>query len=589
MIYRPPIEDITFLLKDWIGIKNINQLDGYEDIEIEDISFILGEAGKFCASELLPINSVGDKIGAQLIDGKVITPPGFKEAYKLYIEAGWTGIDANIEHGGSGLPKLVQFYFDEMLSACNLSFKLYSELSHGAYQLLLNSASKFIKDAYLPKLASGEWSGTMCLTEPHCGTDLSLIKTQASYKDGRYLINGTKIFITSGDQDLTENILHMVLARIDGAPEGSKGISVFMVPRNQLKAEKATELLNGVSVGSIEKKMGIKGSGTCILNFDNAEGYLIGEENKGLAAMFTMMNAERITVGIQGLGFADIAYQNAKDYAQERRQSRVPGVKQTNKKADLIIEQPEIKRMLLRMRSQIEGGRALATYVGYHVDVMQKSKDQSSKQRADNIVSLLTPVVKCYLSDLGMESSLNAQQVFGGHGYVHDYGMEQLVRDCRITTIYEGTNEVQAADLVFRKLMLKNHQLIEDFIEEWETSLFAGNSAGDAELDFVLDKTKESFGRFKKVTAWIMEQVNTNPLSAMGAASAYTRYFSLNIIALLWTDILVTILNKKGNFYSSKRKLAKFFVLHVLPETLSLEKQIVDGGSILSEFESTDF
>ena len=267
MIYRPPIEDITFLLKDWIGIKNINQLDGYEDIEIEDISFILGEAGKFCASELLPINSVGDKIGAQLIEGKVITPPGFKEAYKLYIEAGWTGIDANIEHGGSGLPKLVQFYFDEMLSACNLSFKLYSELSHGAYQLLLNSASKFIKDAYLPKLASGEWSGTMCLTEPHCGTDLSLIKTQASYKDGRYLINDTKIFITSGDQDLTENILHMVLARIDGAPEGSKGISVFMVPRNQLKAEKATELLNGVSVGSIEKKMGIKGSGTCILKF----------------------------------------------------------------------------------------------------------------------------------------------------------------------------------------------------------------------------------------------------------------------------------------------------------------------------------
>ena len=267
----------------------------------------------------------------------------------------------------------------------------------------------------------------------------------------------------------------------------------------------------------------------------------------------------------------------------------MPGVERFNKKADLIIKQPEIKRMLLRMRCQIEGGRALATYVGYHVDVMQKSQDQSTKKRADNIVSLLTPIVKCYLSDLGMESSLNAQQVFGGHGYVHDYGMEQLVRDCRITTIYEGTNEVQAADLVFRKLMLKNNQLIKTFIEEWEHALFLEKSFDDAALNFILDKTRESFGCFKKTTAWIIDQVNANPLFAMGASSAYTRYFSLNMVALLWADILVSILNKKGNFYNSKRKLAKFFILHVLPETLSLEKQILDGGSILSEFESNDF
>ena len=589
MIYKPPIDDIVFLLKDWIGIKNINQLNGHEELDVEDISFILSEAGKFCSSELLPLNSVGDQIGAKLIDGRVITPPGFKEAYQLYIESGWTGIDANIEHGGSGLPKLVQFYFDEMLSACNLAFKLYSELSHGAYQLLLNSAPQNIKDAYLPKLASGKWSGTMCLTEPHCGTDLSLIKTQASFKDGKYLINGTKIFITSGDQDLTENILHMVLARLEGAPEGSKGISVFMVSRNQLQNEEATELLNGVSVGSIEKKMGIKGSGTCVLNFDNAEGYLIGDENKGLAAMFTMMNAERITVGIQGLGFADIAYQNAKNYARERHQSRVPGLKHTNKKADPIIEQPEIKRLLLRMRSQIEGGRALATYVGHHVDVMQKSQDSSKKLRADNIVSLLTPVVKCYLSDLGMESSLSAQQVFGGHGYVHDYGMEQLVRDCRITTIYEGTNEVQATDLVFRKLMLKDSHLIKTFIEEWETLLFNKTSSSDADVELIFVKTKQSFDRFKKVTAWIIEQVNISPLYAMGAASEYTRYFSLNVVALLWADILRVTIDKKGDFYDNKRKLAKFFVLHVLPETLSLEQQILNGTSILSEFESADF
>ena len=589
MIYKPPIEDIIFLLREWIGIKNINQLVGYEDLSIEDIEFILSEAGKFCNSKLLPLNSIGDEIGVKLKDGKVVTPPGFKDAYKLYIESGWTGIDANVEHGGSGLPKLVQFYFDEMLSACNLAFKLYSELSHGAYQLLLNSATKEVKDLYLPKLASGTWSGTMCLTEPHCGTDLSLIKTRATLQNGKYLINGTKIFITSGDQDLTENILHMVLARIDNAPEGSRGISVFLVSRNHINQGQATAELNGVSVGSIEKKMGIKGSATCVLNFDNAEGILIGEENRGLAAMFTMMNAERITVGIQGLGFADIAYQNACNYACERLQSKVPGIKRTNKNADPIIEQPEIKKMLLRMRCQVEGGRALATYVGHYVDVMQKSQNDTEKKYADNLVSLLTPVVKSYLSDLGMESTLAAQQVFGGHGFVHDYGMEQLVRDCRITTIYEGTNEVQAADLVFRKLMINHGSLIKEFIQDWENKLSQGVAFKSSKALLVNNKTKDSFGRFKAVTDIIIEQVNTQTLHAMANATEYMRYFSLNIISLLWADILATIDEKQGSFYDNKRKLGVFYVLYILPETLGIEEKIVNGAAAITDFESKDF
>ena len=589
MIYKPPIEDIIFLLREWIGIKNINQLVGYEDLSIEDIEFILSEAGKFCNSKLLPLNSIGDEIGVTLKDGKVVTPPGFKDAYKLYIESGWTGIDANVEHGGSGLPKLVQFYFDEMLSACNLAFKLYSELSHGAYQLLLNSATKEVKDLYLPKLASGTWSGTMCLTEPHCGTDLSLIKTRATLQNGKYLINGTKIFITSGDQDLTENILHMVLARIDNAPEGSRGISVFLVSRNHINQGQATAELNGVSVGSIEKKMGIKGSATCVLNFDNAEGILIGEENRGLAAMFTMMNAERITVGIQGLGFADIAYQNACNYARERLQSKVPGIKRTNKNADPIIEQPEIKKMLLRMRCQVEGGRALATYVGHYVDVMQKSQNDTEKKYADNLVSLLTPVVKSYLSDLGMESTLAAQQVFGGHGFVHDYGMEQLVRDCRITTIYEGTNEVQAADLVFRKLMINHGSLIKEFIQDWENKLSQDVAFKSSKALLVNNKTKDSFGRFKAVTDIIIEQVNTQTLHAMANATEYMRYFSLNIISLLWADILVTIDEKQGDFYDNKRKLGVFYVVYVLPETLGIEEKIVNGAAAITDFESKDF
>ncbi len=454
MIYNAPIKDMMFLVDEWLGIESLRSLPGYEEFDKEILEAVLEEAGKFCSTEVLPINRDGDEHGAVFADGAVTTPPGFKAAYQKFIENGWTSIDADPDHGGQGLPKLVSFLIDEMLGATNLAFKLYSELSHGAYHLLAACASEDIRARYLPNMVQGIWSGTMCLTEPHCGTDLGLLTTKASPNDdGSYNISGTKIFITSGDHDLTENILHLVIARIDGAPDGSRGISLFLVPKFHVNDNGAIGARNDVFTASIEHKMGIKGSATCVLNFDGAKGFLIGEENHGLAAMFRMMNIERVTVGMQGLGFAEIACQNALDYAQERLQSRAPAPRpDESKPADPIIFQPEIKRKLLSMRAQIEGARALAVFAAVQTDIMEKSTDNQQREDAENTVALLTPVVKSFLTDLGVASSLSAQQVLAGHGYVREHGMEQLVRDSRITQIYEGTNEVQAADLVLRKL-----------------------------------------------------------------------------------------------------------------------------------------
>ena len=367
MIYNAPIKDMLFLVDEWIGIDKISSLPGYEEFDRDILEAVLEEAAKFCSSEILPLNRDGDEHGAVFADGEVTTPPGFKAAYQKFIENGWTSIDAEPGHGGQGLPKLVSFLIDEMLGATNLAFKLYSELSHGVYHLLIAYASEDIRARFLPKMVEGVWSGTMCLTEPHCGTDLGLLTTKASPSDdGSYGISGTKIFITSGDHDLTENILHMVIARIDGAPEGSRGISLFLVPKFLLNEDDTVGERNTVTTASIEHKMGIKGSATCVLNFDDAKGYLVGEENRGLQAMFRMMNLERITIGIQGLGFADIACQNAYAYATERLQSRAPAPRPNkDKPADPIIFQPEIKRKLLAMRSQIEGGRALAVFTAF--------------------------------------------------------------------------------------------------------------------------------------------------------------------------------------------------------------------------------
>ena len=586
MIYNAPIKDMMFLVDEWIGIGNMSALPGFEEFDRDILEAVLEEAGKFCSTEVLPINRDGDEHGAVFADGGVTTPPGFKEAYRKLIENGWTGIDVDPDHGGQGLPKLVSFLIDEMLGATNLSFKLYSELSHGAYHLLAAYASEAVRNTYLPKMVEGVWSGTMCLSEPHCGTDLGLLTSKASPNDdGSYDISGTKIFITSGDHDLTENILHMVIARVDGAPDGSKGISLFLVPKFHVDENGEIGERNNVNTASIEHKMGIKGSATCALNFDNAKGMLIGEENRGLAAMFRMMNLERVTVGIQGLGFADIAYQNALAYATERLQSRAPAPRPNEgKPADPIIFQPEIKRKLLTMRSQIEGGRALAVFAAYHADVMDKSNDEQQREEAENTVALLTPVVKSFLSDLGVSSSLEGLQVLGGHGYVREHGMEQLVRDSRITQIYEGTNEVQAADLVLRKLTGKTGQFADKLFDKWQQFLDEQKNSGDA--NECITPAAAALARLKEATAWIRE---ADGAAARGAACNYQRLLALTSIACLWAQIIVSIRGKDGEFYDTKRKTARFYMEQVLPETAALHEVVTHGSDALSAFAVADF
>jgi len=585
MIYNAPVKDMLFLIDEWIGIDRITALPGYEDLDRDILESILEEAGKFCSTELMPINQPGDEHGTTFESGFVKTPPGYKEAYRKYVENGWGSIDADPEYGGQGLPRLLNFLVDEMMSACCLSFTLYPALSHGAYHLLRENASKEIRDKYLPKLVEGVWSGTMCLTEAHAGTDLGLLTTKSVPRgDGTYAISGTKIFITAGDHDLTENILHLVLARVEGAPTGTRGISLFLIPKTLVNDDGSLGSRNAVNTGSIEQKMGIRGSATCVLNFDNATGYLIGKENGGLAAMFTMMNMERISVGVTGLGAAEIAYQNALEYAKERLQSKAPHPRPNPEKvADPILYQPEIKRKLLNIRSRVEGARALAAYTGFQADLSEKSQDVCQREEAQDMLALLTPVIKAVLSDLGTSSSLSAQQVFGGHGYIKEHGMEQLVRDCRITQLYEGTNEVQAQDLVARKLTIKGGRLVKRFLANWEAFLMDQHNNNN--LAAYIQPVRTAFDHLKKATTWIREQLAANDAAARGAATHYLQLFGLTSTAFMWADIVVSIKDKQGDFYEDKRQLARFYMDQVLPETTSLLQIITGGADSLVSFD----
>jgi butyryl-CoA dehydrogenase len=589
MIYNAPIKDMLFLVNEWIGLDRLTSLPGYEEVDADLFAAILEEASKFCSTELLPINREGDEHAVIHENGEVRTPPGFKEAYKRFIENGWTSIDARPDHGGQGLPKLLQNLIDEMIGATNVSFKLYTELSRGAYHLMDHAASDEIREKYLPKLVEGVWSGTMCLTEPHCGTDLGLLTTKATPAgDGSYKINGSKIFITSGDHDLTENILHLVIARIEGAPAGTKGISLFLVPKILVNDDGSLGERNPVITASIEHKMGIKASATCTLTFDDATGYLIGEENRGLAAMFKMMNIERITVGLQGLGLSEIAYQNALDYARERTQSKAPAPRpDPSKAADPIIYQPEMQRQLLTIRSQVEGARALSVLTSLHVDIMEKSTDEAAAADAENMVALLTPVVKAHFTDLGMSSTLSAQQIYGGHGYVREHGMEQLVRDCRIAPIYEGTNEVQALDLVSRKITGKTGEFANRFLRGWQE--FLTEHKNDESVSAYVGPAAEALRRLIDTTAWLQEKVQSDDATTRGAASQYLRLFALTIIACLWAQIMVVIRDKDGAFYDVKRKVGRFYMQQILPETTSLAEVITTGNAALADFDVADF
>jgi len=588
MIYNAPIKDMLFLVNEWIGLDQLTSLPGYEEVDADLFEAILEEAEKFASTELLTINREGDEHGARFEDGEVSTPPGFKKAYTQFIENGWTGIDANPDHGGQGLPKVLQNLIDEIIGATNVSFKLYTELSRGAYHLLDHAASDEIREKYLPKMVEGVWSGTMCLTEPHCGTDLGLLNTKAvPADDASYRINGSKIFITSGDHDLTENILHLVIARIEGAPPGTSGISLFLVPKFLVNDDGSVGERNGVTTASIEHKMGIRASATCALNFDDATGYLIGEENRGLASMFKMMNIERITVGIQGLGLADIAYQNALGYAQERAQSKAPAPRPDDSKpADPIIYQPEMRRQLLTIRSQVEGARALSVFTSLRVDIMEKSADETAVADAENTVALLTPVIKAFFSDLGMSSTLSAQQIYGGHGYIREHGMEQLVRDCRIAPIYEGTNEVQALDLVARKLTGKTGEFANRFMSEWQEFLLEHKN--DEKVSAIIAPTALAMQCLIDTTRWVQDKLQSNDAVARGAASQYLRLFGLTIIACMWSQVIVTIRDKQGSFYDVKRKLARFYMQQVLPETSSIAATIMDGAEALADFDVQD-
>jgi len=584
MIYNAPIKDMLFLVNEWLGIDRITALPGFEEVDADLFEAVLEEADKFASNVLLPINREGDEQCAVFEDGSVTTPPGFKEAYTQFIENGWTSIDANPEHGGQGLPKLLQNLIDEILGAVNVSFKLYTELSRGAYHLLNHAACDEIREKYLPKMVEGIWSGTMCLTEPHCGTDLGLLSTKAiPAEDGTYKISGEKIFITSGDHDLTENILHLVIARIADAPLGTRGISLFLVPKYLVNDDGSLGDRNGVLTTAIEHKMGIRASATCSLNFDSATGYLIGEENRGLAAMFKMMNIERITVGLQGLGMAEIAYQNALNYATERRQSKAPAPRPDDKKAaDPIIFQPEMQRQLLTIRSQVEGARALSAFAGLHVDIMEKSADASAASASEAIIALLTPVIKAHFSDLGMSSTLSAQQIYGGHGYIREHGMEQLVRDCRIAPIYEGTNEVQALDLVARKVSGRQSEFANQFLAGWQASLAAQDSDDIADI---VGPAAAALQQLVETTHWLQA---ADDAAQRGAASQYLRQFSLTLVACLWTQIIASIRDKEGAFYDTKRKLARFYMQQVLPETKSIATTIVNGADALADISVDD-
>ena len=582
--YTAPIEDMMFLYEKLRNNKNYNEIEKYKEITPDLVKDILDEAAKINQNIILPLAKAGDENPAVLENGVVRTPPGYKEAYSKFIEDGWMSLSCDPKYGGQGMPKTVSAFFDEMLSSSSLAFKLYTELTLGAYNCIRHHASEDIKNTYLPKMVEGKWSGTMCLTEPVCGTDLGILKTKAhEQEDGTYKISGQKIFITSGDHDLTENIIHLVLARASDSPHGTKGISLFLVPKYIVKENGSVGPKNGISTGSIENKMGIKGSATCVLNFDEATGYMIGPKNKGLNSMFTMMNLERIIVGIQGLGLSEIAYQNSLNYAKERKQGKSNSNKSQNGSADLIIEHADIRRSLLNMKSIIEGERALCFWLSQQTEVSLNHNEPKIKQEASDLVSLMTPVVKSLFSDLGMEITSDAMQIHGGYGFTKDQGIEQLYRDNRITPIYEGTNSVQAADLVFRKLSNKNGDIINKFLDMVRSEIKSDSEKVknfSKEINYYLDI-------LSKFTDWIKDKTEIEKDDVSSAANDYLKtlgYVSLGYSWIKMLEVSFKDLDSNKKFYSDKINTAQFYFEKVLPRAEYHYKSAISGSSNIMKF-----
>ena len=581
--YTAPVDDMMFLFEKLRNNQKYNELEKYKEVTTDLVKDILQEAAKINQNLILPLAKAGDENPAVLENGVVRTPPGYKEAYKKYIEDGWTSLSCDPKYGGQGMPKTVSAFFDEMLSSASLSFKLYSELSIGAYNCINHHATDDIKNKYLPKIVEGKWSGTMCLTEPVCGTDLGLLRTKATKQtDGTYKISGQKIFITSGDHDLTENIIHLVLARADDSPAGTKGISLFLVPKFVVKDDGTIGPRNGISTGSIETKMGIKGSATCVLNFDDATGYMIGAKDKGLSAMFTMMNLERIVVGIQGLGISEIAYQNSLTYAKERKQGKSNNSNSKNG-ADFIIEHADIRRTLLNMKSIIEGERALCFWLSQQTEVSLNHPDEKTRQEASDYVSLMTPVVKSLFTDLAMEITSDAMQIHGGYGYTKDQGIEQLYRDNRITPIYEGTNSVQASDLVFRKLSNKNGNIINKFLDQVKSECKTDN---EKIKPFLLEFNK-NLDTLQKFSDWMTDKAKTEKDDVSAGANDYLKTLGYVSIAYAWIKVLEVSFKdyeENKNFYNDKIDTARFYFDKVLPRAEHHYKSAISGSSNIMNF-----
>ena len=575
-MYNAPVEDMMFLFDNLKDNKNYKEIDKFKEINSDLVKDILDQAAKINQEIVHPLAKTGDDSPCVYENGIVRSPPGYKEAYKKFITDGWTSLSCDPKYGGQGMPKTVSTFFEEMLSSASLSFKLYSELSIGAYNCILHHADQKIKDKFLPKIVEGKWSGTMCLTESQCGTDLGLIKTKAvKNNDGSFSLTGQKIFITSGDHDLTENIIHLVLAKIPGSPQGTKGISLFLVPKFNVNENGSVGSRNGVSTLSIETKMGIKGSPTCVLNFDNAKGFLIGKENKGLSSMFTMMNLERIIVGIQGLGIAETAYQNSLAYCKERKQGKSNDNK--NNETDLIIKHADIRRSLMTMKSLIEGQRSLAFWLSQQVDVSLNHSNDQIRKEADDMVSLMTPVVKSFFSDTGMEITNEAIQVFGGYGYTRDQGIEQLYRDNRITPIYEGTNSVQAIDLVFRKVLA--NKILDKFINLVRNEI--ANNKNNKELKEFIEILEKKIIILQHFAKWLEEKLKVQKDDVSAACNDFLKVLSYVALGFSWlkmTKISYENLNKNKDFYDEKINTAKYFFDKIFPRVDSHYQSAIAGS-----------
>ena len=597
--YTAPVRDMRFILHELLKIERYNDiLAGFSEATPDTIAAILEGAAQLGEEVLQPLNKVGDREGCRLENGKVTTPAGFKEAYRAVVEGGWTGLIGDPEYGGQGLPYVLGLAVSEMMASANMAFTMYPGLTSGAIEAIEIGGTDAQKALYLPKMIAGQWTGTMNLTEPHCGTDLGLLRTRAEpQSDGTYRVTGTKIFISAGEHDLAENIIHLVLARIPGGPEGVKGISLFIVPKFLVNPDGSLGDRNAVSCGSLEEKMGIHGNATCVMNYDGAVGYLIGEEHKGLRTMFIMMNAARLGVAVQGLSQAEVAYQNAVAYCKDRLQGRsLRGAKFPDKPADPIIVHPDIRRMLMTVKVFREGARALAYWAGLTVDIIRKHPDPETRRKADDLLSLLTPVMKTYFTDMGFNSANLCLQCFGGHGYIAEWGMEQFVRDARITQIYEGANGIQALDLIGRKLPANKGRAIQLFFAL--VGGFCEKYEDNAALSPFIKPLTEALERLVEATQWLMQHAISNPDNGGAVSMDYLYMMALVTLGYQWAQVARICENQLSNpdddsfdrrFYQNKLVCAEFFMEKVLPETMAHLAKIQAGADSLMTLHADAF